>query len=903
MKAVKRLFRRLTSWATSARDEDILRAEIDEHIAMQTAENRQAGLSPIDAHRQAVLKFGNVEAAKETYRDQKGLPFVETLLRDTRHAMRRLRKAPAFTVAVVLTLALAIGANTAIFAVIDSILIRPLPYPNAEALVGVWHAAPGLPGIASSIGSAPSMYFTYRDENRTFQEFGVWSAGLASVTGTADPAYSRALFVTDGVLNALGVQPLLGRWFSRADDTPGSAETVLLTYGYWQRRFGGDMSIVGRAMTIDAKPRTVIGVMPREFAFQGDIDLILPQRLDRTRQFLGPFSTQAIARLKPGVTLIQANADVARMLGIWLNAWPAPPGIDAAVFQNAGFGPKLLPLKQEVVGDIGIALWVVMGSLGLVLLIACANVANLSLVRAEARQHDLAIRTALGAGRLRIAREMLVESMTLGLLGGALGLALASAALRILVAQGPDTLPRLREIGIDSSVLVFALGVSLLSGVLLSVLPVLKYAGPRVATALRGVGRTFSHGRERHRARNTLVVAQVAIALVLLVSSGLMIRTFQQLRRVQPGFTHPEELLIVHASIPDTIAKEPAHVMRIHHEILDRLAAVPGVTSVGLANSAPLESFLGVRGNPIDAEDKRLPEGQIPPLRQTRMVAPGFFKTMGTRVVAGRDFTWTDMDERRRVAIVSENLAREWWGSPSAALGKRIREGGPADPWREIVGVVENVYDKGVHVKPPEFAYWPALMDRYIWGSENGFVVRTGVFAIRSSRTGTEGLLTEAQQAIWSVNGRQPLFLVNTMKALYEQSMARTSFTLVMLALAGGMALAIGIVGLYGVIAYVVSQRTREIGIRTALGARPSELQGRFVRQGLTLAAVGAGLGLVAAAGLTRLMSSLLFGVSALDPLTYLAMAALLVAAAALASYLPARRAIAVDPVQALRAE
>jgi predicted permease len=400
-----------------------------------------------------------------------------------------------------------------------------------------------------------------------------------------------------------------------------------------------------------------------------------------------------------------------------------------------------------------------------------------------------------------------------------------------------------------------------------------------------------------------LVVAQVALALVLLVSSGLMIRTFQQLRRVQPGFTHPEELLIVHASIPQTIAQEPEHVMRTHHEILDRLAAIPGVTSVGLANSAPLESTLGVRGNPIDAEDKRLAEGQTPPLRQTRMVAPGFFETMGTRVVAGRDVTWTDMYEKRRVALVSENLAREWWGSPSAALGKRIREGGPADPWREIVGVVEDVYDKGVHVKPPEFAYWPALMDRYIWGSDNGFVVRTGVFAIRSSRAGTEGLLTEAQQAIWSVNGRQPVFLVNTLKALYDQSMARTSFTLVMLTLAGGMALTIGIVGLYGVIAYVVSQRTREIGIRTALGARPSELQGMFVRHGLMLAVGGASLGLVAAAGLTRLMSSLLFGVSAFDPLTYAAVAALLVAAAALASYLPARRAAAVDPVQALRAD
>jgi putative ABC transport system permease protein len=903
MKTLRRLFHRLTSWATSARDEEILRVEIDEHIAMQTAENRRAGLSPIEARRQALLKFGSLEAIKEIYRDQRGLPFTETLLRDMRHAMRRLRKTPAFTAAVVLTLALGIGANTAIFGVIDAILIRPLPYPHAEALVSVWQTAPGLPGSPDNIGSSASIYFTYREENRTFEQFGLWSSGGATVTGTAEPELPRALFVTYGVLDAVGVTPLLGRWFSEADGTPGSAEAVMLTYGYWQRRFAGDTSIVGRTLTIDSRPHTVIGVMPKAFRFGRDPELILPQRFERNQQFLGPFGYLAIARLKPGVTVEQANADVARMSRIWLNAWPPPPGMDRAVFQQARLTPKIQQLKREIVGDIGTALWVVMGSLGLVLLIVCANVANLSLVRAEARHQELAIRAALGAGWGRIAREMLVESMTLGVVGGALGLGLASAALRILVAKGPATLPRLHEIGIDPFVLAFAVGVSLLSGVLFGVIPVLKYAGPGVATALRGVGRTFSLGRERHRARNTLVVVQVALALVLLVSSGLMIRTFQELRRVQPGFTHPEEILILHSMTPAALAKEPERVMRMQHEILDRLAAVPGVTSVGFASHAPLESFLSAPGNPVYAEDKRFAEGQLPAIRQIRKIAPGFFKTMGTRVVAGREFTWADLYEKRRVAIISENLAREWWGVPDGALGKRIREAGAADPWREIVGVVENVYDNGMQVKPPEFAYWPALMDRYIWGDKNGYAVGTGVFAIRSNRTGTEALLTEARQAIWSVNGRQPVFLVNTLKALYDQSMARTSFTLVMLAIAGGMALVIGIVGIYGVIAYVVSQRTREIGIRTALGAQPAELLGMFVRHGLMLAGFGAALGLVAASGLTRLMSSLLFGVTVLDPVTYAAVSALLIIAAVLATYLPARRAMAIDPVQALQAE
>ena len=901
MKAARRLFHRLTSWVTSARDEELLRAEFEEHIAMQTEENVRAGLSLIEARRQALLKFGSVEAIKESYRDQRRLPFIETVLSDTRHALRRMRRAPAFTAAVIVTLALGIGATTATFGVIDSILIRPLAYPQAEALVSVSHTVAGIPGLATAPCS-PSMYFTYREENRIFEQFGVWSSRGASVTGVAEPEVSRALFVTYGALDAVGVKPLLGRWFSQTDDTPGSPETVMLTYGYWQRRFGGDTSIVGRTLTIDSRPRTVIGVMPEAFRFQRDPELILPQRFERNIQFLANFQYQGIARLKPGVTIEQANADVARLLGVWLNAWPPNPGMDRAVLQNARFAPKVQPLKQDVVGDISTALWVVMVTLGLLLLIACANVANLLLVRAESRQRELAIRAALGAGRGRIAREMLVESLTLGVLGGALGLDLAYAALRILVARGPDTLPRLNEIAIDPLVLSFAFGVSFLSGVLFGVIPIVKYAGPRIATALRGIGRTVSHDRERHRSRHFLVVVQVALALVLLIGSGLMIRTFQHLRSVPPGFTHPEEIQILHAMIPMAIAKEPERVMRMQHEILDRLAAIPGVTSVGFGSRAPLESFL-VNANPIDAEDKTFAQDQMKPLRQIRRIAPGYFKTMGTRVVAGRDFTWTDLYDGRRVAIVSENLAREWWGDPGAALGKRIREIGPADPWRDIVGVVENVYDDGVHVKPPEFAYWPALMDRYIWGGENGDAVVSGMFALRSNRAGTEGLLAEAQQAIWSVNGRQPVFLVTTLKTLYDQSMARTSFTLVMLAIAGGMGLVLGIVGIYGVIAYVVSQRIREIGIRTALGAQPAGLLRMFVRHGLRLVGIGAALGLVAAAGLTRLMSSLLFGVTALDPVTYTSVSALLIAAGVLASYLPARRAIAVDPIQALRTD
>jgi putative ABC transport system permease protein len=804
-----------------------------------------------------------------------------------------------FTSIALITLALGIGANTAIFSVVNGVLIKPLPYPKAEQLAGVWHSAPGITGFPGDVNCSPTMYFTYREENRTFQDFGVWSLDGGTVTGMGEPEQVLAMDFTYGVLNALGTQPVSGRWFSESDDQPGATATVILTYGYWQRRFGGSPSTIGRSLVVDGKPRTIIGVMPQGFRF-GNLpaDLIFPAQLERNKLFLGQFNYQGVARLRPGVTLQQANADVARMIPIWLKSWPPAPGFSRDLFENAHFGPKVQPLKQEVVGDIGPTLWVLMGTIGLVLLIACANVANLLLVRAESRQQELAVRAALGAGWGRIAREMLLESLTLGVLGGALGLALAYGALRVLVVKGPQTLPRLAEIGIDPLVLGFTLVVSLLAGFFFGLIPAIKYAGPQVAFALRGGGRTMSHGRERHRARNTLVIVQVALALVLLIGSGLMIRTFQALRSVQPGFTHPEQVQLLRISIPDTQVKEPERVMRMENDMLDKLAAIPGVKSAALASGAPLEGFGG--NDVLYARDKTYATGQIPPIRAFRNVTPGFFKTDGTALIAGRDYSWTDLYDKRRVAIVSENLARELWGSPAAAIGKQVRTG-LKDDWREVVGVVADVYDRGVDQKAPAMAYWPALMDNF--ELEPVLVTRSAVFAIRTDRAGTQSFIEAAKQAIWSQDPNAPVFLVRTLGEVYDQSMARTSFTLVLLGIAGAMALLLGVIGIYGVIAYAVTQRTREIGIRMALGAEARGLQGMFVRQGLLLAAVGALLGLVAAAGLTRLMSSLLFKTAALDPITYAAVSAILIAAAALASYFPARRATAVDPVEALRTE
>jgi putative ABC transport system permease protein len=816
-----------------------------------------------------------------------------------KHTLRRMVHAPGFTAITLITLALGIGANTAIFSVVEGVLIKPLPYPDAHRIVGVWHVAPGIPSITGKVNCAPTMFFTYRENARTFEKFGLWSGGGASITGIAEPEQVRVLFMTDGVLDALGVKPALGRWLSKADAQPDAEGTVLLTHGYWQRRFGRDPAVVGRNLIVDGKPRSIIGVMPQEFTFLiPNAELILPHQFDRNKLFLGNFSFQGIARLKPGVTLEQANADVARMLPIWLDAWPSPPGFDSGLFKNARLGPKVTPFKQDVVGDIGNVLWLLMGTIGLVLLIACANVANLLLVRAEGRQQELAIRAALGAGWGRLAREMLFESLLLGLIGGLLGLGLTYVALRALVAAGPATLPRLNEIGIDPIVLAFTFVVSVMAGLLFGLIPVIKYAGPHIAASLRGGGRALSHSRERHRARNVLVVAQIALALVLLVGSGLMIRTFQKLRSVQPGFTQPEQVQLLRISIPEAQVSQPEQVMRMQNAILDKLAAIPGVQSVAFANGAPLEGFNS--NDVLWAEDRTYAPGQIPPIRRFRFMSPGYLQTLGTPLIAGRDFTWTELYGLRNVAIVSENLARELWGSPTAALGKRIREG-MNDPWREVVGVADDVYDNGVNEAAPTIVYWPVLMGPF-WNDQVR-VNRGGAFVIRTSRAGTETFLAEARKAVWSVNPNLPVFLVRTLGDIYDQSMQRTSFTLVMLGVAGGMALVLGIVGIYGVISYAVSQRTREIGIRMALGAEDGALKRMFVRHGLILAAIGVSIGLGAAAGVTRLMSSLLFGVTALDPATYVAVPIMLAAAAMLASYLPARRVVRVDPVEALRAE
>ncbi len=823
---------------------------------------------------------------------------MELLSDQLRQVLRRLSRSPIFTIITIITLAAGVGANIAVFSVVEGVLLKSLSYPHAETLVGVWHTAPGL--NMDGVIMAPSNYFIYREQNRVFEDIGVYQDYSVAVTGQGNPEQVPALIATDGVLPTLGVAPMLGRWFSRADDTPGAADTVMLDYGYWQRRFGSDRSIVGRAITVDGKLRQVIGVMPRNFRFlDGEQpSLILPLQLDRNKTTLGQFSYDGIARLRPGITLAQANADILRLIPTVWSSFPAPPGFSMNLFQTARFGARIRPLGQVVVGDVGKLLWVLMGSIGVVLLIACANVANLLLVRAEGRHQELAVRTALGASRWRIASDFLLESVVIGILGSGLGLLLAWGALRLLIAINPQGLPRLQDIGIDLTVLGFTIVVSLFCSLLFGCIPALRYASAPMGTGLREGGRTLSQGRERHRTRNTLVVIQVGLAFVLLICSGLMIRTFRALTHMDPGFDSQAGIQTFRLAISEVEVPKVENVMRREEAIAQSLAAIPGVTSVALANSVPMDG--GHWMDPVSAQDRNYADGAQPPLRRFKFVSPGFLRTLGIPLIAGRDFTWGETYQRLPVAMVSENLAREYWGSPANALGKYIRVG-TKDDWRQIVGVAGDLLDDGTNKDAPTIAYWPILMNHFESDDEN--VRREVLYAIRSSRAGSESLMNDVRRAVWSVDANLPLFKFRTQEYFYSRSMARTSFTLVMLGVAAALALLLGLVGLYGVIAYSASQRRREIGIRIALGAQRSAVTAMFVRQGLWMAGAGVACGLVVALAATRLLRSLLFHVSPMDPLTYGCAALALCAAGALASYIPSRRTASVDPVEALRAE
>jgi predicted permease len=801
-----------------------------------------------------------------------------TFFHHARHAVRGLMRTPGFTAIAILTLGLGIGANTAIFSVVHGVLLKPLPFEHPEQLVALNHCSPPLD--ICGMNNGPATYFTYRNNSQAFQEIGAWESNQASITGRDEPEQVEVLSVTGETLPLLGVAPLVGRLFAAEEDAPGSPLRALLTYGYWQRRFAGARDVVGQTVHVDGRIAEVIGVLPSTFKFlRTDAAMLLPMQLNPADAADPEFDFQIVARLRPGTSLDRANADLARMISLL----PASFGV-------LKLRPDVRPLTAEVVGNVGEVLWILFAAVGIVMLIACANATNLFLVRAERRQQELAVRAALGASRGRIAIELLSQSLMLGLGGCAVGLVLAQAAIGVLRTLAPAELPRVDEIALDPVVVLFAVVISVVAGILFGIIPTLRFGAPD-AGALKEGGRSATDSPGRHRTSGTLVVTEVALAVMLLIVSGLMIRTFVAMRQVHPGFVGPEQVQTFRVAIPEEVIADDLQFARTHEQIVQRLEGVPGVTSVGLSSSITMDGE--DNGNPLYVEHVDLIQGQLPPLRRFKTAGPRYFETMGNPIVAGRPISWIDIYQRRRVVVISENLAREYWKDPSVALGKRVRYSPNVD-WYEVVGVVGNEHDDGLSRPATAIVYWPLAGD---------YTRRAIAYAVRSTRVGSPGFIRELQQAVWSVNPNLPLAAAQTLTDIRAASMAQTSFAMVMLAIAASVALLLGVVGIYGVIAYTVEQRTREIGARIALGAEAGDVCRLFLRRGLALTATGVVLGMTAASLTTGAMSALLFGVRPVDPATYVIAGACLTAVAMLATYLPARRAARMDPLTALRYE
>lgn len=842
------------------------------------------------------------DKTQETAHQKGGWSLVlADVLKDGVYSLRVLRKSPAFAAVTILTLALGIGATTAIFTLVNAVVLSPLPFNEPGRLVDIGHTAPSR-GMDDT-GQCAAWHLTYEDENRVFEDIGMYRrrGRLVSVTGGGDPEAVRAMSVTSGVFRALRVQPSLGRIFTPEDENPDSPPVVVLSHGFWQSRYGGQPNVIGKTIRVEGDPREVVGVMPPMLQSLGSSpSLFVLMRFRREELFVGNIGFDAVARLREGITMEQASADLARILPM---AWEKfPGGPVASSSKPEAYAAVIQPLKDDLVGSVADLLWVLMGGVSVVLLIACANVANLFLVRAESKETEMAVRTAMGASWSRIGWEYLKESLLLGALGGIGGLALAIGGLRILAAAGPE-LPRMEGISLSPTILLFTVAISLGTGAAFGLFPLLRHRQRAVVNALKRGGTRGMGGRERHRAQNSLAVCQLAMALVLLVASGLMMRSFHSIRNTDPGFRNPDGVLVLRIRIPSAEIEDPAEAARAHELVARRLGELSGVTSVGLGTGIPMDGSNNV--NPFYVEGGVPRSDGARPIRRHKWIGEGYFETLQIPLLAGRTFTWQDIDHRFPGVVLSESLARECFGSAEAALGHRVAARPEPVRWHEVIGVAANVRDDGMGQDPVLEVYWPQVTLAFWEGSPADQVLswRTMGYAIRSNRVGTSGFVQEIRDVVWSVNPNLPLTGVWTLTDLMTQSTSRTSFAMVLLGVAAVVALLLGIVGVYGVISYAAGLRAREIGLRMALGARSGDVKRMVLRQGLVLSGIGVALGLALAFGLTRLMSGLLFGVSPTDPITYLIVATGLIVVALTATYVPARRAASVDPITVLRAE
>ena len=864
-----------------------LNEEMHAHLELEEQENREAGMSPEEAKYAALRRFGNVALAAEKSREAWRWNFVETMLQDARYALRQIRRSPGFTLSAVLTLALGIGANTAIFSVVNAVVLRPLPYSQPDRIVAAYIVNPHDPAFHSILGIAD--FHAAHDRRKTFSFFAAIGAGMSSLTwsGDKEPVQVPASAVTAEFFSVLGVNPALGRIFAPGEDVPGHEREVILSHAFWQEHFNSDANAIGRTMTLNGNSYTIIGVMPAGFHFgRRDNDQLwalmqLPD--DRSRP---PYWLFSIGRLKDGVTEEQARADLSTIAAD-----------EQRQFPNSEYSAAWIePLKNVIVGEARRPLLVLLGAVILVLFIAIVNVANLEIAQASARDREMSIRAALGAGRGRIARLVLTESVLLAVLGGILGLFLAYGGVGLLRALAPGEVPRLKEITVDGQVLAFTAGVSLLCGVLFGLAPLMHGFGRgRKEAETLGSGRqNLSEQRDRGGLRNALIVLEVSLSLVLLIGAGLLLRSFERLTSTSPGF-NSQSLVSGLVTLPKTRYPKEQNIAAFYDRLLEHVQHLPNVNSAGLTLSLP-PNLLNLT-NPFWVPGQPLTPGMNLPLAVETSVSLDYFRTLGVPLLRGRFFSDSDRSRKDGILIINNTIAQRYFPGQDP-VGQRIKTGGasPDSPWETIVGVVGDVKYSGLDSAPEPTLYVPYFQEGWTDFSREMFlVVRAGGDA--------KTVASSLRNAVRELDRDMPLADVHTMDELLSQSVAEPRFRTLLLVIFAAMALLLAAVGIFGVMAYVVSRRTQEIGVRMALGASRGNVLGMVLNGGLRVVLIGVILGLLAAFALARLIKSWLYAVQPADPVTFVGVALTVIAVAALACYVPARRATKVDPMVALRYE
>ena len=810
-----------------------------------------------------------------------------------RHALRRLRGSPGFALLCVLTLAVGIGAVVTVFSVVNGVLLDPLPYPEADRLVSLSHTAPGL--NLPHMPQSPATYLLYQRESHALASVGLYRNVQVNFAGGPSPERLAGASVTPSLLRLLGVPPAMGRGFTEQDGRPpDGARVALLSDRLWRRSFGADPHVLGRTVRIDGVPYDIVGVMRPGFDFPlSETELWIPLAIDPAKAPLGEFSQTGIGRLAPGASSEQAQTELNGLIKDLERRFPGDEA--ASILAHAGLAARVHPLQEDIVGDFGRVLWILLGAVGCVLLIACANVANLLIVRGEGRRREMAVYTALGAPRGSLVGAVLAESLLLGAAGGALGLLLAAGALRLLNLLGPTELPRLANVRLDGRVLAFTVAISLLTSVLFGLLPALRSSRVAdLASELKSGGRSATAGRSRQRARQLLSGLQIALALVLLTGSGLMLRTFLRVVGVNPGFD-PQGVLTLQLALPAAEYPDDASTARFYQSLSDRLQALPGVTAAGVISELPLGGSASGTGFEIEGQPR--PKGAPPPVLTYEFVSDGYFRAMAIPLRAGRLLEARDQEQRSGAVVVSEALAKHTWPGQSA-VGKRLRPQGsklPPGSWLTVVGVVGDVRNRDLTEDPEGIIYQPMLGK-----VPDMWTVRQMTVVLRT-RSRPAAMASAVRREIAKLATDLPASNVLTLDRLVERSEARVSFSVVMLALAAAVALALGAVGIYGFISYLTSQRTPEIGVRMAIGAGAWDIRWMILRESLTIVLAALAAGLAGAFWMTRWLKTLLFEVSPLDPLTFGLTSLLLVVVVLLASDLPASRAAQIDPLRALQ--